>query len=360
MQDPDARGPEASRDPSNVDRQGGRAALRCAIVVVTMVGFAIVLRAAEPIDTASAWRLLQRIGWPGLAAYLAYSLAAFALPGAAWLIVMGERWRRLPSFVWARMLREAAADFLPFSQIGGLVIGADALVARGLAGTAVYAAIIADLMTEMLSQALFTLLAIGFFMTTRSTSAEPFVRSAAVPSVAAIILIALAARSAPHWIPKIAPGFIGWVVPGSLPIVQDVAVRLERMYRRRSRLAASTVVNLLAWSTSAAGAWIALRLMGSELPLTRILCMESLIFALRSVAFMVPGGLGVQEAGYVLSASAFGLQLEFAVMLAIAKRFRDLAIGVPTLLVWQAVEIRRVTVSTILTARWRLSGDGRR
>ena len=67
-----------------------------------------------------------------------------------------------------------------------------------------------------------------------------------------------------------------------------------------------------------------------------------MIFLLRSAAFVVPGGIGVQEAGYALVAPLFGLPAESALALALAKRARDLAIGIPTLLLWQATETRAV------------------
>ena len=46
------------------------------------------------------------------------------LLGSAWWVV-GERPRpaQLPAFVWARMTRDAGAELLPFSHVGGLVIG---------------------------------------------------------------------------------------------------------------------------------------------------------------------------------------------------------------------------------------------
>ena len=99
-------------------------------------------------------------------------------------------------------------------------------------------------------------------------------------------------------------------------------------------------LNLLAWIASAAGAWIALRLMGAGLSLWTTLAIESLIFTLRSAAFAIPGGIGVQEAGYLLCAPLLGLPPQWALALALAKRARDLAIGVPTLLIWQLGEAR--------------------
>lgn len=100
------------------------------------------------------------------------------------------------------------------------------------------------------------------------------------------------------------------------------------------------MLNLAAWLASAAGAWIVLHLVGNRLSLWSVMSLESLIFTLRSVAFFVPGALGVQEAAYALAAPLFGLPAETALALSLAKRARDVALGLPSLLVWQISETR--------------------
>jgi hypothetical protein len=72
-----------------------------------------------------------------------------------------------------------------------------------------------------------------------------------------------------------------------------------------------------------------------------VLAIESLQFAFRNAAFMVPIGLGVQEGAYVLLGPLFGLPAEAALALSLIKRARDSIIGLPMLLSWQFVEIRR-------------------
>ena len=57
---------------------------------------------------------------------------------------------------------------------------------------------------------------------------------------------------------------------------------------------------------------------------------------------MVPNGLGVQEGAYTLLGPLFGLPAEMALALSLTKRARDISIGVPALLVWQAMEAGRL------------------
>ena len=70
---------------------------------------------------------------------------------------------------------------------------------------------------------------------------------------------------------------------------------------------------------------------------------ESVLFAIRNAAFIVPSGLGVQEGAYALLGPLFGIPVEAALALSPAQtRARDIAIGVPVLLSWQLLESRRL------------------
>jgi len=76
--------------------------------------------------------------------------------------------------------------------------------------------------------------------------------------------------------------------------------------------------------------------------LPAMVMVESLIFTLRSVAFVVPGALGVQEVGYLALAPVAGISPEALLALSLAKRARDVAIGLPTLIAWQLLEARGI------------------
>jgi uncharacterized membrane protein YbhN (UPF0104 family) len=122
--------------------------------------------------------------------------------------------------------------------------------------------------------------------------------------------------------------------------------RLRETYARRGRVALAFALNLAGWIVSGIGGWVVLRMMGAEISIWSALSLESLIFTLRSVAFAVPGAIGVQEAAYALAAPLFGLPPETALALSLAKRARDLAIGLPTLIIWQIGEVRAVVLAS--------------
>jgi hypothetical protein len=72
------------------------------------------------------------------------------------------------------------------------------------------------------------------------------------------------------------------------------------------------------------------------------LMLESMTQAIRHVAFIVPAGLGVQEAGLVVFGHVVGISGEMALAVGMVKRIRELAWGVPTLVGWQWAEGRRL------------------
>jgi hypothetical protein len=75
-----------------------------------------------------------------------------------------------------------------------------------------------------------------------------------------------------------------------------------------------------------------------------IVCLESLVYIVRTLTFIVPMGLGVIEGGYLgVGILLFGPQhADFAVALSLMKRARDIAVGVPALAAWQTMEGRRL------------------
>ena len=97
----------------------------------------------------------------------------------------------------------------------------------------------------------------------------------------------------------------------------------------------------LPWAFGALGAWIAFRLIGLRVELKSVLALESLVCAIRSTAVFIPHALGAQEAAYAVLSPLFGIGAEFGLAVSVLKRARDLALGIPILLIWQAIEGRR-------------------
>src|SRR5262249_24752068 len=88
--------------------------------------------------------------------------------------------------------------------------------------------------------------------------------------------------------------------------------------------------------------WFALRLFGHPVSAADAVIMESMCQALRTLAFVIPAGLGVQEAGLVIFGHLLGVSSELALAVSLAKRLREVLCGLPGLASWQWVEGRRL------------------
>ena len=118
-----------------------------------------------------------------------------------------------------------------------------------------------------------------------------------------------------------------------------VKASLQSIYAQPRRLLGAVVLHGAAWVLSGAGSWLALTFMGFHIALWKVLTLESLMAMVKSVAFMTPGALGLQEGAYVLVAPLFGLPPEATLSVALLRRVKDLLIAIPAIALWQYTEV---------------------
>lgn len=318
--------------------------LKIAAIAITIAGLAATLALLGSVGLGEVFGILGRIGAARFVIYAAYTLLILLILGAAWqVLVPGGSWF---AFSWARTMREAATNVLPFSQFGGIVVGLRVLIASGVSQRNAYGSIIADQTAELAAQLVFTLYgAAGLLLVLQDRSDGGDLRSLALVGLGASLAIMLAFALAQRPMLTIAARIGGAILPGSAAAVVEVRDELDGIYRRRGRLIACFLLHLLAWVASGAGAAIALGFIGYDIPIAHVLVIESLIFTLRTAAFLVPGGVGLQEGAYVLIGPLFGLPAEAALALSLAKRARDLLVDGPAMLVWQISEARLLIAS---------------
>ena len=279
-------------------------------------------------------------------------LLGFMLVHASVLLALGFAWeasavgghRRPLRFVWARTVREAASDLLPFSQVGGLFFGVRVLTDAGIPPARVYAATVIDLTTEMASQILLVLcgIAISINLVTIAATDERL-RLAIWCGTGILCLLGAGLLLLRGLVLTFAGRIADKLVPAAGAMIGEVRAELARFEMRRGAILRPFLWNVLAWLLSVVCVWIGLELLGHGLAPQRVLALEALISVVRSGAFFIPGAVGVQEAGYVVLASVVGLDPSAAVALSLLKRARDIAVGIPTLVAWQTALVRRRT-----------------
>lgn len=319
-----------------------------ALLLTTVGGLAVAGWTIGRVGIVQALDATMRIGVGGFAIYCLWTLAVFGLLGAAWLSsAPGERAGRVGLFSWARMVREAASDLLPFSQLGGLALSTRMLRTSGVPSARVYSSVVVDLTTEMASQVIYTLFGLALMASLLAgAGAAASLRPLILGGTGVMVLLVVAFLGMQRLALGLASALAARFLPRSAEGLAGVRDELARTYAQRRRVLLAFVFNLISWVASGAGAWIVLRLMAVAIPIWQVLSLESLIFTLRSIAFFVPGAIGVQEAAYAIAAHLFGLSPETALALSLVKRAREIAIGVPTLVIWQLRELRAISATS--------------
>ena len=285
------------------------------------------------------------VGWGGFALLIAWQLLLFAVLAAAWSIIAGRSDIALGVFFWGRMVRDSATTCLPFSPVGGFVLGARSITLLGVSWPLATASLVVDVTAEVLAQMVFALIGLCILI-----AHDPFTPLA--QPIAIGIGVAVAAMAAFIWAQQGAGAIfdkLGRRIAGHwfddaqerVAVLQD---EIGLIYGRTLRLALGAFLHLLGWIGTAIGTWIGFNLLGVDIDLDDAIAIEALLHAVLAVAFLVPGYAGVQEAAYAGLGMLFGVPPDIALGMSLLRRAKDLAIGVPVLLVWQFLEVRRLRV----------------
>jgi putative membrane protein len=306
-------------------------------IIAAITGLAMIGALVGYFGAGAVIRSLRAIGWIGFSTICAIHLVVISIEGIAWrLLVPGARvW----PFVWGRLIRDAGSEVLPVSQMGGCVLGARAVALAGVPGSVAAATTMVDLTLEFTAKLAY--MAIGLILLINLRPDMPVslpvtfgLTATGLFAIAFVIVqrhgFALFDRFARilgrGWAERTASGMAA------------VHASLAETYRRRAGLWGGFVLHLGCWLLSAVEVWVALRLAGAPLGFPTVLVIESLLYAIRTVAFAIPNAVGVQEGAYVLIGAAFGLTPEMALAISLLKRARDLMIGLPALGTWQFAE----------------------
>lgn len=326
--------------------------MRLRLTIFAALGVALALYLVAYVGWRAVFSAAIGIGWGGFAIFCLCGLGLFFLLGAAWHVLLPEAWSERPwVFVRSRMVRDSAAEVLPFSQFGGIALGVRAAILQGVSPPGACASMIVDVTTEMLAQIAY--LALGIAILTLRVPRSPVVASLTSASVIGLVLAVIAAGlfvAVQRYGRRITAMLAGPVLRSAQQTATGVSVALDAIYRSPLRVALSVALHFVAWTGSACAVWLGFRLMGARVDVAAVLAIESLVYAIRSAAVLIPNALGVQEAAYALLAPLFGVGAEMALAMSVLKRARDIALGVPVLLIWHAAEGRRALAGTRLRA----------
>ena len=288
------------------------------------------------------------IGW-GLVPITLYHLVPMSLGAFSWRDLLP---RAHPlgggAVIWIRWLRESINSLLPVAGVGGDLAAARLAYLRGTPGAPAAASIVVDLTVGVVTQMVFVMLGLALLVT---HSREPAVLAVAWAVLAGIglffvavaVFLVIQHRGMFEVSARLAGGLLRnarlIALAGKASAIDAAVVAI---YRDRPRFWRANLVRLLGWAAGTGEIWLVMYFIGQPIGLVESFILESLGAGVRAVAFMVPGALGVLEASYIVFGGLFGLTAETALALSLSKRVRELALGVPGLMVWQWIEGRHL------------------
>jgi len=312
-----------------------RLAFICGLLGLAAVTAIIIWTGFDQVVTA-----LGQAGW-GILWTALYHAVAITCSAVGWRVLIRGSGRPSNLFMmYVLWLRSAVNNLMPVARIGGELLAVRVMTKYGISKNDAVASTIVELTLSVIAVFIFDAAGIGLFtfhIADRHIGWELLLGLLlSVPVIAALLIIQRA-------------GFFGLLDKIFNLMFRNMekkfsgdAAELDRavhaMYRRTGSVLVCGFWQFLGWSLGAGEVWLALHFLGHPLPFLQAFMIEALIQASASAAFVIPGALGVQEAGFLIFGQMLGLSPQIAVALALMRRCRDLILFVPGLIAWQVQE----------------------
>jgi len=305
----------------------------------TLFTILLVRQGAMSVGTAVA-----TAGW-AVVGIAAFHFIPISLDATAWYVLFPKAIRpRLQNLLWMRWIGESISNLIPSAAVGGDIVRARLVTITGTSMAAAAATVIVDITLGVVTQIVFTLL--GLVLLVYTTGRTNLVGPTLVGAVLGMVAIA------------------GFYIAQRLGMFRFISVIITRMikskewsalvqsgealdqtvrefYGRRGGVLACCIVTTVSLIVSSGEIFIALWALRSHPTFLKALILQSMAMTVKNAAFAVPGQLGVQESGYLVVGNLLGIPGETAFAISLLARFRDLLVGIPALVFWQAFEGRR-------------------
>lgn len=300
---------------------------------------------AQDLSLAALLDATARVGATGILAIVAFHLLPLTVDAVAWRVLIAPPDRPwLRHAILSRWIGESVTALAPVAQIGGEFVRVRVAARLGLAAPIAGASVLVDVTLGVLTQIVYSLAGVAALLALVGAG-HPLARALAVG-------LALVALGVAFFIVLQRGALFGRVALIVAPLMgraraDTLAARagavddaLAAIYARRWAVLESTAWRLAGWIIGAGEFWLALWLLGRPVGILEAVMLESLVQAARNAAFMVPGGLGVQEAALVMLGRLIGLDGDAMIALSLLKRAREIILGLPGVWAWQRLEFR--------------------
>ena len=281
-------------------------------------------------DLPAIIAILAHAGW-GLLLVALFHVLPLVLDAIAIRVLFEQGSSRSPyrDSLLARWVGESANSLMPAGQIGGPVLMARHLVQRGMRTDAAAAAITVSTTLQTFAQITFALMGVILLGALRTS----VLIAGAFLAVQVGGFYLIQRRGLFSKLMRAVRRFSGrrdwsrWVTQA-----QAIDLAVEGTYRRNGDITTSFLFSLVGWIVGTGEVYLIALFLGWPISWREAFLLESLGQAIRGAGFAIPGALGVQEGGYLLLGPLAGLPPDAALALSLAKRARELLLGLPGLL----------------------------
>lgn len=324
-----------------------RTAIKPVIYIAGLAGLALLTWLIVDAGADTVAEALLLVGW-GVLPVTAFHLLPLALSTAAWREMLDDAGRpAFPMLMAIRWIRESVNNLLPVGQVGGELVGARLAHHRGVNGASALGSVVVDLTVGLLTQMVFVVAGLVILL---SFSTAPDVLAVVWSVLAAlgIFFLCLIGFFAfqQHGMMRLGARVAGNLLKSETRTqltarAEDVDRTIRTIYRS-ARVWRAAAMRLLTWFIGAGEVWLIMYFLGKPIGIGEALVIEAFLTGVRSAAFLVPGAIGIQEGAAIVFGSLFGISVADSLAISLAKRVREILLGVPGLISWQILEGRRL------------------
>jgi putative membrane protein len=296
-----------------------------------LMGLGLVLLAAL-VYGAGPRRLaehLQAIGWWTPVIFLPYAIAS-AFDAAGWRATFQHAPPGLARLYVVRLIGEAVNNVTPTAYLGGEPVKAYVLQRFGVPLADGTTSVILAKTALTIAQIAFVILGVGLLFIHRGTTwtTLPILVAMLASGAGVTFLLVRWQRRGP--LASVA-GIVARIFPRAR-LTRSLQARagevdgklLEFYEACRGAAVASVVWHLIGWIAGAAEVFAIMTLIGHPVSWMEAVIIEALAQPTRLLGLVVPGTLGVQEAGGMLIFGLLGLRPELGLALMLLKRVREI------------------------------------
>jgi putative membrane protein len=322
----------------------GTQIIRTSLIGAAFLGFLLLVYLVIDSGTADVAHAMLAIGWWLLPISL-FHLVPLLFSALSWRELLPHPNRpNTITIIAIRWIRESINSLLPVASIGGDMASVRLARLRGVPGTQAAASMVVDTTVGAATQLVFVICGMALLLM-RSSERNAVVFAWAVLIGVGLFFVAIAAfvlfqhRGLFAGSAKLAHRLMPskWLIAfaASAPRIDDAVIAA---YQAGAVIWRASVLRLIGWAAGAGEVWLVMQALGHSLDIIDAFILESLGSGVRAAAFMIPGALGALEGSFILLGTLFGLPADTALAISLSKRVRELALGVPGLLVWHWIE----------------------